>query len=489
VRRRRLLWLWTLGLGLLGLVAALWLARVGVVLFPSQAVLTIPKGTNARLESGRGSQVIPAKIELRVGDLFILRNEDIAPHHVGGFYVRPGQSLSYRFNQAGTFDFLCTVHRDGHIKFEVEARPSLAVLGWTELTLLGVLVLVSGFLLGARSNRLRIGALATGSAISILGLFLTINPNILRTKQKPANRPLPSVKSLEIGRGLYQRLCEICHGTSGRGDGPLATTLTPRPANLIEHVPEHSDRILFWFISAGIPGTRMPALRATLTQEEIWHLVNYIKTLAEPPPTFLQGPGNSTVNTLAQQAASPNGPGVNSAQKRLQAAMLNKKAPSFVLTDQEGKFFDSSALRGKIVVLDFIYTSCPGVCPLFTANFAELQRWLKPEQKSVVFLVSITTDPEIDSPKILKAYAQRYKADFSNWAFLTGTKAQLKEVWKGFGIRVVRKARGLVQHDSVTTLIDPQGARRFNYWGERVRVKNVERDLLVLLGEPAKPKH
>jgi mono/diheme cytochrome c family protein len=51
---------------------------------------------------------------------------------------------------------------------------------------------------------------------------------------------------------------------------------------LIEHVPQHSDRELFWFIYAGIAGTRMPALRDTLTHEEIWHLVNYLKTLAPP---------------------------------------------------------------------------------------------------------------------------------------------------------------------------------------------------------------
>jgi mono/diheme cytochrome c family protein len=261
-----------------------WLARAGVSLFSSRAVLIIPQGTGARLKSEQGSEVIPAKIQLRVGDLFILRNDDIAPHRVGGFYVRPGESLSYRFTQAGAFDYLCTIHRDGHTTFEVEARPSLAVLGWTELTLLGVLVLVSGFLLGARSTRLGMSALAAGSAISMLGLFLTINPTVLRPEKKlaPGSRPLPSVESLEIGQRLYLRLCEVCHGTSGGGDGPLASTLTPPPANLIEHVPQHSDRELFWFIYAGIPGTRMPALSATLTHEEIWHLVNYLKTLAAP---------------------------------------------------------------------------------------------------------------------------------------------------------------------------------------------------------------
>jgi len=174
------------------------------------------------------------------------------------------------------------------------------------------------------------------------------------------------------------------------------------------------------------------------------------------------------------------------AHKTPTGAAANVKAPEFALIDQDGKQFLMTNLRGKIVVLDFIYTTCTDVCPPFTANFAALQRRLNPEHKSAVFLVSITTDPEIDSPKVFRSYAQRYGADFSNWAFLTGTEAQLKEVWKGFGIRVIRRGRGLVQHDSVTTLIDRQGIRRFNHFGEKVRLEEVERDLLFLLAEKAK---
>ena len=166
-----------------------------------------------------------------------------------------------------------------------------------------------------------------------------------------------------------------------------------------------------------------------------------------------------------------------------QKAAASAKAPDFTLMDQDGKQFLSANLRGKIVVLDFIYTTCTDICPLFTVNFAQLQRRLAPEHKRAVFLISITTDPEIDSPKVLKSYAQRHGADLGNWAFLTGTEPQLKEVWKSFGIRVIHKARGLVQHDSVTTLIDRQGTRRFNHFGEKVRLEDVERDLLRLLGE------
>jgi protein SCO1/2 len=159
----------------------------------------------------------------------------------------------------------------------------------------------------------------------------------------------------------------------------------------------------------------------------------------------------------------------------------NVRAPDFVLLTQDNARFDSARLRGKVVALNFIFTTCTDVCPIFTANLAQVQRTLNNRHAEAIFFVSITTDPEVDSPKVLKAYAQRYGADFKNWAFLTGPEAELKRVWKSFGIRVVRKARGLIQHDGLTTVIDKQGARRFNHYGEKWRVKDLETDMLSLL--------
>ena len=164
---------------------------------------------------------------------------------------------------------------------------------------------------------------------------------------------------------------------------------------------------------------------------------------------------------------------------------VNGRMSDFVLVNQDNQRFDSATLRGKVVVLNFIFTTCTDVCPIFTANLAQLQRTLNSRDSEDVFFVSITTDPEIDSPKVLKAYAQRYSADFKNWAFLTGSETELNRVWKSFGIRVIKKARGLVQHVSLTTVIDRQGVRRFNHYGEKWRVKDVEKDLLSLLEKKA----
>jgi protein SCO1/2 len=118
---------------------------------------------------------------------------------------------------------------------------------------------------------------------------------------------------------------------------------------------------------------------------------------------------------------------------------------------------------------------------LFTANFAQLQRSLKNDYATDVFFVTITTDPEVDSPKVLKSYAQRYGADFQSWAFLTGTGLQLNATWKGFGVRVIKKGRGLVQHTNLTAVIDREGVRRFNYFGEKWQLPDLQNDISALL--------
>ena len=179
---------------------------------------------------------------------------------------------------------------------------------------------------------------------------------------------------------------------------------------------------------------------------------------------------------ITQVSAPPKGaPGSSTA--------INVNAPDFVLLNQDNQRFDSTQLRGKIVVVNFIFTTCTDVCPIFTANLAQLQRKLNDRYGSALFFVSITTDPEVDSTQQLKAYANRHGVDLKNWAFLTGAEAQLKPVWNGFSVRVIKKGRGLVQHTSLTTVIDRQGIRRNNYWGEKWQLKDLEQNLLTLLNK------
>jgi cytochrome c553 len=85
--------------------------------------------------------------------------------------------------------------------------------------------------------------------------------------------------SILRGSELYSSNCANCHGIEGKGDGTMAMTLEPKPTNLHEHhVQEETDGSLFYMISEGVEGTSMAAFKASLLDEERWHIVNYLRT-------------------------------------------------------------------------------------------------------------------------------------------------------------------------------------------------------------------
>lgn len=92
----------------------------------------------------------------------------------------------------------------------------------------------------------------------------------------------PTEDSIARGAEIYAQNCAACHGPEGYGDGPAAAALDPKPANLhADHVQDLPDGGLFWIISHGAPGTAMPAWKETLSEEDRWHVVNFIRTFRE----------------------------------------------------------------------------------------------------------------------------------------------------------------------------------------------------------------
>jgi protein SCO1 len=151
--------------------------------------------------------------------------------------------------------------------------------------------------------------------------------------------------------------------------------------------------------------------------------------------------------------------------------------PDFKLSDPDGNTFRFTTRRGKLVLVTFIFTTCPDVCPLLTAKFAAIQHTLVEKKVKDFLLLSITTDPESDSGATLKDYAGRFKADLKTWSFLTGSRQELAKVWKAFGVNVTKTESGDVQHTSFTTLIDRQGTRRVDYYGDKWREPEVLKDI------------
>jgi copper resistance protein D len=129
--------------------------------------------------------------------------------------------------------------------------------------------------------------------VAAVGIAYTIAPNI-PTPPVPftarfAQNPTPDdPATIAFGRALYQANCAICHGAQGRGDGPAALTLNPRPFDLQVHVPQHAPGELFYWISNGIPFTAMPPWgvpdpetgKPKLTEIERWEIVRFLEALA-----------------------------------------------------------------------------------------------------------------------------------------------------------------------------------------------------------------
>lgn len=180
-------------------------------------------------------------------------------------------------------------------------------------------------------------------------------------------------------------------------------------------------------------------------------------------------------------AVLPGHGNAHSGQQIMQRREVRIPIRDFSLIDQGNRAFGFKSLGRKVVLIAFAYTTCPDVCPLITAAMRRIQADLSDTEKEAVYLLTVTTDPEVDEPKVLAAYAKRYSADLSNWAFLTGDGASLGKVWKNFGVKVERKTRGLVDHTPLIALVDQDGAMRFAYHGTSPDPTTVLRDLRSLL--------
>jgi copper transport protein len=152
---------------------------------------------------------------------------------------------------------------------------------WELGFLAGVLALL-GILALAYAWRVRRSSLAWVGVFTLATAALFVH-QALRLSRLPERNPYPpTAESLRTGQRLYRAHCAVCHGSEGRGDGPAAASLVPRPADL-RRTRRMTDALLFTRITQGLPGTAMPAFRDTLTDEERWHVVNYLRALTERP--------------------------------------------------------------------------------------------------------------------------------------------------------------------------------------------------------------
>ena len=150
------------------------------------------------------------------------------------------------------------------------------------LAALGLVFLGAGVPMGGWYNRAGALTMACGAAGFIAGAWLLIGAQGASEAQATARNPItPTSDSVAAGQVVYERYCQTCHGVNGHGDGPGAAGLEPPPADLAVHAPHHGDAHMFGFISNGIEGTAMVGLGESLTDDEIWHVINFVRAQAE----------------------------------------------------------------------------------------------------------------------------------------------------------------------------------------------------------------
>lgn len=137
---------------------------------------------------------------------------------------------------------------------------------------------------------------------------------------------------------------------------------------------------------------------------------------------------------------------------------IGETVPQFTLYDQQGETFAISRVRGKWVVMNFIYTRCPiaTMCPAATARMFDLQRTAREQGRDDLELLSITLDPAYDTPPVLKSYAEARGIDGRNFHFLTGPEGAVRDLLVQFGV-IVEPGENFLKHTLATLLINPQG--------------------------------
>jgi protein SCO1/2 len=153
------------------------------------------------------------------------------------------------------------------------------------------------------------------------------------------------------------------------------------------------------------------------------------------------------------------------------------------LVDQNGNPVALTSLKGKPMVVDFIYTSCPGPCLMETAKLANVALRLGSDIGSKVTIVSISVDPEHDGPKQLLDYSRQQGADQKGWYFLTGGPAEVDQALAGFKLSRQVEPDGSVGHLVDMMLIGPDGRLIREYNGEVVKAQDIVDDVKKTLNK------
>ena len=144
------------------------------------------------------------------------------------------------------------------------------------------------------------------------------------------------------------------------------------------------------------------------------------------------------------------------------------KVPAFTLTERSGQSFDSASLKGKVWLASFFFTACPGPCLRMNARLQEIQQALNKDKHGDVRIVSMSIAPEMDTPEVLRKYAERFHASPDHWLFLTGDREKIYDLAHKVFTFAVQKVDDPVDpnayvHSTRVALVDRDGVVRGSF--------------------------
>jgi protein SCO1 len=170
---------------------------------------------------------------------------------------------------------------------------------------------------------------------------------------------------------------------------------------------------------------------------------------------------------------------------------LKEQFPDITLTDQNGRDFSLSEVRGKVLVVAYIYTNCPDICHVISKKMNVFKEQIKKSGlEDRVYFISITFDPERDTPDVLRHHAEMMNLDLDNWVFLTGDQNAVNSTLNAAGIEAIKDPVDtsgnadqsyLISHRDRISLADKNGRIRKHYKGSEFNPDELLEDIKRLL--------
>lgn len=187
-------------------------------------------------------------------------------------------------------------------------------------------------------------------------------------------------------------------------------------------------------------------------------------------PRIIDRISNNDITREESRSKEVSTTNLNGAKSDLAYLEINgkpKKVPEFSFTNQDGKIISNKDYLGKVYVVEFFFTTCPTICPIMNRNLVEIQNEFKEFEDFGV--ASFTITPDIDTPQVLKEYAERYGITNPNWHLMTGDEEKIyKLANEGFNLYTAKDdtVEGGFEHSGNFALIDKEGfirSRRDNF--------------------------